>query len=50
MEETISRYQNGDEQAREQLIEGILELHNYRISKSEATILLYKKHGTYSSF
>lgn len=50
MEDKISRYNNGDESAKEQLIEDIMIMHNYRINKTEATILLYKKYGTFSSF
>jgi len=45
MEDIILRYKDGDEYAKDQLIEHIIKLHNYQINKSEATILLYKKYG-----
>lgn len=45
MEETISRYKQGSKSAKDTLIESILDLHNYNISKEEAIILLYKKYG-----
>lgn len=50
MEDKISRYQNGDEQAKELLLDEIIELHNHQITKTEATILLHKKYGIHSTF
>ena len=50
MENKVLRYRNGDQMAKDELIADIMKLHNYQINKTEATILLYKKYGTYSSF
>ena len=50
MNDLISRYKNGDESAKEQLLDEIMDMHNYRINRQEATILLYKKHGTFIIF
>ena len=46
MKETVERYKNGDSFAKDILLEEILELHSYSITKQEAEILLYKKYGT----
>lgn len=45
MEDIVLRYQEGEEIAREELLEEILELHNYTITRAEAVILLHKKYG-----
>ena len=50
MEDIISKYKNGDEFAREELIESIMEMHNYKIDRTEAIILLQKKYGVQQTF
>lgn len=45
MEDIVLRYQEGEEIARKELLEKILELHNYNITEDEAVILLHKKYG-----
>lgn len=45
MEDIVSRYKNGDSDAREELLEDIMSLHRYTINLTEATILLHKKYG-----
>ena len=41
----VSKYLDGDMFARESLIDDIIEMHNYSITREEAIILLYKKYG-----
>ena len=50
MEKTILSYRSGDSLAKERLIDHILELHKYNISRDEAMLLLHKKYGTAEKF
>lgn len=45
MKRTIEKYYEGNAEAKNSLLEGIKELHNYTITNHEALILLYKKYG-----
>lgn len=45
MEEVVLRYLNGEEEARDILLEDIMDLHNYDITALESEILLHKKYG-----
>jgi hypothetical protein len=45
MENVVSKYLDGNVYAKDILIEDIMELHDYNISKEEAEVLLHKKYG-----
>lgn len=45
MTNTVSKYLDGDIFSKDILIDEILEMHDYNISKHEAEVLLYKKYG-----
>lgn len=45
MENLILRYLDGDVYAKDILLDEIMELHNYNITKHEAGVLLQSKYG-----
>lgn len=45
MENTVKKYLDGNDFAKEELLEEIMETYNNTITKHEAIILLHKKYG-----
>jgi len=45
MEKIIQKYKDGNDFAKEELIESINEVYNYSLTRDEAVILLHKKYG-----
>jgi hypothetical protein len=45
MENIISKYKDGNDFARENLIGNIMETYNYSLTRDEAIMLLHKKYG-----